>query len=114
MLVKVLGYVVFFAAFVPLIFGGKISTMLERLMTFKLVVVLGFLVFVGLFMVSARNVYEIVSGFFRVGAVALRAETVIAAPHFSLARARRVGRVHRAGDTRGGPARRHGVRRSPR
>jgi hypothetical protein len=48
------------------------------------VVVLGFLVFVGLFMVSARDAYEIASGFFRVGAVALRAETVIAAPHFSL------------------------------
>jgi hypothetical protein len=84
MVVKGLGYVVFFAAFVPLIFGGKISTMLERLMTFKLVVVLGFLVFVGLFMVPARDAYEIVSGFFRVGEVALRAETVIAAPHFSL------------------------------
>jgi hypothetical protein len=84
MVVKGLGFAVFVAAFVPLIFGGKISTMLERLMTFKLVVVLGFLVFVGLFMVSARDAYEIVSGFFRVGAVALRAETVIAAPHFSL------------------------------
>jgi hypothetical protein len=84
MVVKALGFAVFFAAFVPLIFGGKISTMLERLMTFKLVVVLGFLVFVGLFMVSARDAYEIASGFFRVGAAALRAETVIAAPHFSL------------------------------
>ena len=84
MVVKLLGFVVFFAAMVPLIFGGKISTMLERLMTFKLVVVLGFLVFVGLFMVSARDAYEIASGFFRIGAVALRAETVIAAPHFSL------------------------------
>src|SRR6185312_10199119 len=34
MLVKWLGYVVFFAAFVPLIFGGKVSSMLERLMAF--------------------------------------------------------------------------------
>jgi hypothetical protein len=84
MVVKGLGFAVFFAAFVPLIFGGKISTMLERLMTFKLVVVFGFLVFVGLFMVSARDASEIASGFFRLGAVALRAETVIAAPHFSL------------------------------
>ena len=84
MFVKVLGYVVFFAAFLPLIFGGKISSMLERLMTVKLVVVLGFLVIVGLFMVSARNAGEIVSGFFRMGAVAVRAETVVAAPHFSL------------------------------
>jgi hypothetical protein len=84
MLVKILGYVVFFACFVPLIFGGKIASMLERLMLVKLVVVFGFLLFVGLFMVSARNFCEIVSGFFRVGAVAVRADSVIAAPHFSL------------------------------
>lgn len=83
-LVKVLGYVVFYAAFVPLIFGGKVSTMLERLMTVKLVVVFGFLVIVGVFMVSGHNAYEIVSGFFRVGSVAIRGETVIAGPHFSL------------------------------
>ncbi len=84
MLVKVLGYVVFFAAFLPLVFGGKIASMLERLMLVKLVVVFGFLLFVGLFMVSARNFYEIASGFFRVGSVAVRADTVISAPHFSL------------------------------
>ena len=83
-LVRVLGYVVFYVAFVPLIFGGKIASMLERLMVVKLVVVFGFLLFVGLFMVSARNFYEIVSGFFRVGSVAIRADTVISAPHFSL------------------------------
>ena len=84
MLVKVLGYAVFFVAFLPLIFGGKISSMLEYLMLVKLVVVFGFLLVVGLFMVSGRNVVEIVSGFFRFGSVAVRADTVIAAPHFSL------------------------------
>jgi hypothetical protein len=84
MLVKVLGYVVFFVSFLPLIFGGKIALMLERLMLVKLVVVFGFLLFVGLFMVSARNFTEIVSGFFRVGSVAARADTVISAPHFSM------------------------------
>jgi hypothetical protein len=84
MLVKVLGYVVFVVAFLPLIFGGKIASMLERLMLVKLVVVFGFLLVVGLFMVSAQNFYEIVSGFFRFGSVAVRADTVIAAPHFSL------------------------------
>ena len=114
MLVKVLGYVVFFVAFLPLIFGGKIASMLERLMLVKLVVVFGFLLFVGLFMVSARNFYEIVSGFFRVGSVAVRADTVIAAPHFSLRERERFVRVHGAGDARGGPARRHGVHHSPR
>jgi len=84
MLVKVLGYVVFFVAFLPLIFGGKIASMLERLMLVKLVVVFGFLVCVGLFMVSARNFHEIASGFCRVGSVAVRADTVISSPHFSL------------------------------
>jgi hypothetical protein len=83
-LVKVLGYVVFFLAFVPLVFGGKIATMLERLMTVKLVIVFGFLVIVTLFMVSPRNAGEILAGFVRFGQVALRAETVIAAPHFSM------------------------------
>jgi hypothetical protein len=83
-LVKILGYVIFFLAFLPLIFGGKIASMLERLMFCKLVVVFGFLLVVGLFMVSARNRYEILSGFFRVGSVAVRADTVISAPHFSL------------------------------
>jgi len=83
-LVKVLGYAVFFVAFLPLIFGGKISSMLERLMFVKLVVVFGFLLFVGLFMVSAGNVYEVISGFFRVGSIALRADSVVAGPHFSL------------------------------
>src|SRR5262245_15471670 len=74
MVVKILGFVVFFATLVPLIFGGKISTVLERLMTFKLVIVLGFLVFVALFMVSGPNALEIASGFLRIGAVAQRAE----------------------------------------
>jgi hypothetical protein len=83
-LVKVLGYAVFFVAFLPLIFGGKISSMLEYLMLFKIIGVFGFLLFVGGFMVSGRNFVEIASGFFRFGAVALRADTVIAAPHFSL------------------------------
>jgi hypothetical protein len=84
MLVKVLGYAVFGVAFLPLIFGGKISSMLEAVMLFKLVVVFGFLVAVALFMVSARNAREIVTGFFRFGSVAVRADTVIAEPHFSL------------------------------
>ena len=43
-LVKLLGYVLFLLAFVPLIFGGKIYNVLERMMTAKLVIVLGFLV----------------------------------------------------------------------
>ncbi len=85
-LVKVLGYVIFLAAFVPLIFGGTIYKMLERVMAIKLVLVLGFLVFFTVFTVSASNAWEVVSGFFRVGMVPLRAETIIVGRHFTLAR----------------------------
>jgi hypothetical protein len=83
-LVKALGYVVFVVAFLPLIFGGKISEMLEAVMLFKLVVVFAFLLAVALLFISARNASEIVAGFFRFGSVAQRADTVICAPHFSL------------------------------
>jgi hypothetical protein len=83
-LVKLLGYVIFFLAFLPLIFGGKIYNVLERMMTFKLVVVLGFLVSVTLFLISPQNAWEVFAGFFRFGQVALRAETVIAGPHFDV------------------------------
>lgn len=84
MLVKALGFIVFFAAFVPLVFGGKVYTVLERVMAFKLVVVLGFLVVVVSTLVSWNNMGEILTGFVRFGTIALRAETVIAGPHFSL------------------------------
>jgi hypothetical protein len=83
-LVKVLGYVIFLLAFLPLIFGGKIYNVLERMMAFKLVVVLGFLVSVSVFLISPRNAWEVFAGFFRFGQVALRAPTVIAGPHFNV------------------------------
>jgi hypothetical protein len=83
-LVKLLGYVIFFLAFLPLIFGGKIYNVLERMMTFKLVVVLGFLVSVTFFLITPHNAWEVFAGFFRFGQVALRAETVIAGPHFDV------------------------------
>ena len=83
-LVRILGYVIFLLAFLPLIFGGKIYNVLERMMTFKLIIVLGFLVSVSVFLISPRNAWEVVTGFFRFGQVALRAETVIAGPHFDV------------------------------
>lgn len=84
MIVKLLGFAIFFAAFVPLVFGGKVYTMLERIMTLKLVVVLGFLVVVSVMFVSARNAREILLGFVRFGSFAVRAPTVIAGRHFTL------------------------------
>ncbi len=82
-LVKMLGYVIFVAAFVPLIFGGSVYKMLERVMTLKVVIVLGYLAFVALFLVSPRNIGDVLTGFFRFGAIPFRAETVIHDRHFT-------------------------------
>ncbi|HEV3303131.1 MAG TPA: Nramp family divalent metal transporter [Planctomycetaceae bacterium] len=83
-LVKLLGYVLFLLAFVPLIFGGKIYNVLERMMTAKLVIVLGFLVSISILLIAPRNAWEVFTGFFRFGQVALRGDTVIAGPHFDV------------------------------
>ena len=82
-LVRVLGYVVFFLSFVPLFFGRVIYRMIELLMTFKIVLVLGYLGFVVVFMVSARNIGDVVTGFFRFGSVPFRADSVIDGRHFT-------------------------------
>ena len=52
--VKKLGCGIFLLAFVPLIFGGTVYRMLEKIMTFKLVVVLGYLTFVAVSQTSLR------------------------------------------------------------
>ena len=83
-LVKVLGYAVFLLAFVPLIFGGTIYRTMERLMSLKVVFVLGFLGIISVFMVSPANVREVVIGFFRIGVLPLRADTIIVGPHFEV------------------------------
>lgn len=82
--IKVLSYVLFLGAFVPLIFGGTIYKMLLRIFTFKLVVVLVYLTFFALLTVSATNAWEIIAGFVRFGQVPLRAQTVIADRHFTI------------------------------
>ena len=63
-----LGYAIFVGCFVPLIFGGKIYTVLERIMVVKVVLVLGYLTFLGIFYVSARTWGEIFGGFVGLGA----------------------------------------------
>lgn len=67
--VKNLGYGIFLAAFVPLIFGGKIYTMLERILVAKLFLVLGYLGFIALFWVSWDTWREIWSGLLRFGSL---------------------------------------------
>jgi len=83
-LVKLLGFTIFLVAFVPLIFGGTVYRMLERLMVIKIVIVLSYLAVVCGFMVSGRTARSVATGFLRVGTVPLRAETVVAGRHFTV------------------------------
>jgi len=68
-LVKGLAYAIFIGALVPLLFGGKIYNSLKVVMTFKLIVVLGFLLFLAAFYSTQETWIEIVTGFFRFGSV---------------------------------------------
>ncbi|MFO1020436.1 MAG: Nramp family divalent metal transporter [Planctomycetales bacterium] len=68
-LMRYTGVAIFLLSFIPLIFGGKIYNALRRVMAFKIVVVLGFLLILGLFYSKASTWSEIFSGFFKVGTV---------------------------------------------
>lgn len=83
-LVKVLGFTIFLLAFVPLIFGGTVYRMLEKIMSTKLVLVLGYLTFVAVFMVSAGVAQDVFLGFFRFGTVPLRPDSLVVGRHFNL------------------------------
>ncbi len=89
---KLLGYAVFLAAFVPLVFGGVIYRVIERIMTAKLVFVLVYLLAVVAFLCSWQSVREVAAGFLRIGQVPLRAQTVLVYPHFTY--------MHSEGDLR--------------
>ncbi len=67
--VRNFGYAIFLAAFVPLIFGGKIYTMIERVMVTKLILVLAYLGVVALLFTRPATWWEIGSGFFRFGSI---------------------------------------------
>ena len=66
-LVKALGFAVFLLAFVPLIFGGTVYRMLEKIMTAKLVLVLGYLSIIAVAMVSWPVISDVAAGFFGFG-----------------------------------------------
>lgn len=74
----------FLLAFLPLIFGGTVYKTLERIMTVKLIFVLIFLCFVATFLISARSVREVFTGFVRFGQIPLRADTIIDGRHFTI------------------------------
>lgn len=67
--VRTLSYAIFLTAFVPLIFGGKIYSALERVMVTKLALILSYLGIVAIFFVSPATWWEILSGFFRFGSL---------------------------------------------
>ena len=67
-----------------MIFGGTVYRMLEKIMTAKLVLVLGYLSIIAVVMVSWPVIRDVATGFFRFGTVPLRAETIVLDRHFSL------------------------------
>ncbi len=86
LLVRGLGITIFLLCFVPLIFGGTVYRMLEKIMATKLVVVLGYLSIIALTMVSAPVVWDVCTGFFAFGTVPLQPDTLIVDRHFQIRR----------------------------
>src|SRR6185295_6451066 len=72
-LMKILGYGIFLLALVPMLFGGKIYNSLRAVMSFKIVVVFGFLLFLAFFFSQPSTWVEIVTGFFKFGSVPIQA-----------------------------------------
>jgi hypothetical protein len=68
-LLQTLKYIVFLLVLVPLAFGGKVYNSLKAIMGFKIAVVLGFLTLVAILYSSPSTWVEILSGFFKFGAV---------------------------------------------
>ncbi len=68
-LLRILSYAVFLSALVPLIFGGKVYNAIERVMLTKIILVLGYLTFVGVFLVSKETWIDIFSGFVKFGSL---------------------------------------------
>ena len=97
-LVKALGFIIFLLAFVPLVFGGTVYRMLEKIMTAKLVLVLGYLSLIAVTFVSWPVIRDVCTGFFRVGTVPLRAETIILERDFTIRAGTRCQRVSRPGN----------------
>ena len=67
LLLRGVGISIFLLAMVPLVIGGKIYNILKILMTFKLVVVLGFLLLVAVLYSHSDTWREIGRGFFQLG-----------------------------------------------
>ncbi|MBA3483554.1 MAG: Nramp family divalent metal transporter [Pirellulales bacterium] len=73
-LLRILKYVVFIVMLAPLVFGGKVYYSLKLLISFKIVVVLGFLLFVATMYSSPATWREILTGFVQFGSVPVKGE----------------------------------------
>jgi len=72
-LMKGLACGIFLCAMIPLLFGGKIYKSLKVVMTCKIVVVFGFLLFLAFFYSTSATWAEILTGFFKFGSVPVAA-----------------------------------------
>ncbi len=68
-LLRTVSYCIFLLALIPLIFGGKVYNAVERVMVTKIVLVLGYLLFVGVFLVSWDTWAAVFSGFLKFGSL---------------------------------------------
>jgi hypothetical protein len=71
---QMLKYVVFIGMMAPLLFGGKIYNALKAVLTFKLVVVISFLLFVAALFSTAATWREILTGLVKFGSVPVHVE----------------------------------------
>jgi hypothetical protein len=79
-LLQGLAYAIFLGGLIPLAFGGKVYNSLKALMTFKIVVVLGFLTLVAVMFSSWETWREIGGGFLRFGTLPVQSPDGAAAP----------------------------------
>ncbi len=70
--IRILSCAIFLLAMIPLFVGGRIYRSLKAIMTFKLVVVLGFLLVVAVFYSSWATWWEIGTGFFKFGTIPVK------------------------------------------
>lgn len=68
-LVRTLSYCIFASAFLVLMFGGKVYNAVERVMVTKIILVLGYLSFVGIFFIPWDTWADIFSGFVKFGSL---------------------------------------------
>ena len=71
-LLKTIACLIFGSVFIPLSVGGKIYNSLKAIMTFKLIAVMGFLLFLAVFFSTPAHWWDIFLGFFSFGNVPVK------------------------------------------